>query len=54
MIEEQLGIKIRNLRNINGLTQDELISRMELTITKGYISQQILEVLTLLLKQIYK
>lgn len=37
MTEEQIGIKIRNLRNMNGLTQEELASRTELT--KGYISQ---------------
>lgn len=36
-IEEEIGIKIRNLRNQNGLTQEELASRTELT--KGFISQ---------------
>lgn len=36
-IEEQIGIKIRNLRNRNGLTQEELADRTELT--KGFISQ---------------
>lgn len=36
-IEEQIGIKIRNLRNQNGLTQEELADRTELT--KGFISQ---------------
>lgn len=36
-IEEQIGTKIRNLRNQNGLTQEELADRTELT--KGFISQ---------------
>ena len=36
-IEEQIGAKIRNLRNQNGLTQEELSDRTELT--KGFISQ---------------
>ena len=36
-IEEQIGEKIRNLRNQNGLTQEELADRTELT--KGFISQ---------------
>lgn len=36
-IEEQIGAKIRNLRNQNGLTQEELADRTELT--KGFISQ---------------
>ena len=36
-IEEQIGMKIRNLRNQNGLTQEELADRTELT--KGFISQ---------------
>lgn len=36
-IEEKIGNKVRNLRNQNGLTQDELASRTELT--KGFISQ---------------
>lgn len=36
-IEEQIGIKIKNLRNLNGLTQEELADRTELT--KGFISQ---------------
>lgn len=36
-IEEQIGIKIRELRNQNGLTQEELADRTELT--KGFISQ---------------
>lgn len=36
-IEEQIGNKIRNLRNQNGLTQEELADRTELT--KGFISQ---------------
>lgn len=36
-IEEQIGVKIRNLRNQNGLTQEELADRTELT--KGFISQ---------------
>ena len=36
-IEEQIGVKIKNLRNQNGLTQEELADRTELT--KGFISQ---------------
>ena len=36
-IEEQIGAKIRDLRNQNGLTQEELADRTELT--KGFISQ---------------
>lgn len=36
-IEEEIGIRIRNLRNKNGLTQEELAARTELT--KGFISQ---------------
>ncbi len=36
-IEEQIGIKIRDLRNQNDLTQEELADRTELT--KGFISQ---------------
>ncbi|QDW74713.1 cupin domain-containing protein [Lachnospiraceae bacterium KGMB03038] len=36
-IEEKIGNKIRNLRNQNGLTQEELADRTELT--KGFISQ---------------
>ena len=36
-IEEQIGAKIRNLRNQNGLTQEELADRTELT--TGFISQ---------------
>ena len=36
-IEEKIGHKIRNLRNKNGLTQEELAARCELT--KGFISQ---------------
>lgn len=36
-IEKQIGIKIRNYRNQNGLTQEELADRTELT--KGFISQ---------------
>ncbi len=36
-IEEQIGAKVRNLRNQNGLTQEELADRTELT--KGFISQ---------------
>ena len=36
-IEEKIGMKIRNLRNQNGLTQEELADRTELT--KGFISQ---------------
>ena len=36
-IEEQIGNKIRDLRNQNGLTQEELADRTELT--KGFISQ---------------
>lgn len=36
-IEEQIGIKVKNLRNLNGLTQEELANRTELT--KGFISQ---------------
>ena len=37
MIEKQIGEKIKNLRNQNGLTQEELADRTELT--KGFISQ---------------
>ena len=37
MIEERIGKKIRDLRNKNGLTQEELAARTELT--KGFISQ---------------
>ncbi len=37
MIERQIGEKIKNLRNQNGLTQEELADRTELT--KGFISQ---------------
>lgn len=37
LINEQIGKKIRDLRNTNGLTQQELADRTELT--KGYISQ---------------
>lgn len=36
-INEQIGRKIKDLRNKNGLTQQELADRTELT--KGYISQ---------------
>ena len=36
-LEEQIGSKIRNLRNQNGLTQQELADRSDLT--KGFISQ---------------
>ncbi len=36
-IEEEIGLRIRNLRNQNGLTQEELADRTELT--KGFISQ---------------
>ena len=36
-IEEEIGRKIRDLRNQNGLTQEELADRTELT--KGFISQ---------------
>ena len=36
-LEEQIGNKIRNLRNQNGLTQQELADRSDLT--KGFISQ---------------
>lgn len=36
-INEQIGNKIRDLRNLNGLTQQELADRAELT--KGFISQ---------------
>ena len=36
-LEEQIGRKIRDLRNQNGLTQEELADRTELT--KGFISQ---------------
>ena len=32
-----IGSKIKNLRTMNGLTQDELASRCDLT--KGFISQ---------------
>ena len=37
LINERIGKKIRDLRNTNGLTQQELADRTELT--KGYISQ---------------
>ena len=37
IINKQIGIRIKNLRNQNGLTQQELADRTELT--KGYISQ---------------
>ncbi|MBO4651974.1 MAG: cupin domain-containing protein [Lachnospiraceae bacterium] len=37
MIEERIGKRIRDLRNKNGLTQEELAARTELT--KGFISQ---------------
>lgn len=36
-VNEQIGKKIKDLRNKNGLTQQELADRTELT--KGYISQ---------------
>ena len=36
-IEEKIGLKIKNLRNKNGLTQEELAARCELT--KSFISQ---------------
>lgn len=36
-INLQIGVKIKNLRNANGLTQQDLADRTELT--KGYISQ---------------
>ena len=36
-LEEQIGKKIKNLRNQNGLTQQELADRSDLT--KGFISQ---------------
>ena len=36
-INEQIGRKIKDLRNRNGLTQQELADRTELT--KGFISQ---------------
>lgn len=36
-LDSRIGQKIRNLRNQNGLTQDELAARTELT--KGFISQ---------------
>lgn len=36
-LEEQIGNKIKNLRNQNGLTQQELADRLDLT--KGFISQ---------------
>ncbi len=36
-INEKIGKKIKDLRNLNGLTQQELADRTELT--KGYISQ---------------
>lgn len=36
-IEEQIGVRIRDLRSQNGLTQEELANRTELT--KGFISQ---------------
>jgi len=36
-LEEKIGNKIKNLRNQNGLTQQELADRAE--VTKGFISQ---------------
>lgn len=36
-LEEQIGLKLKDLRNQNGLTQEELADRTELT--KGFISQ---------------
>ncbi|SEA32455.1 transcriptional regulator, XRE family with cupin sensor [Lachnospiraceae bacterium NK3A20] len=36
-VNEQIGRRIRDLRNVNGLTQQELADRTELT--KGFISQ---------------
>ena len=36
-VNKLIGEKIRNLRNRNGLTQQELADRTELT--KGFISQ---------------
>ena len=36
-ITKNIGKRIRELRNMNGLTQQELADRTELT--KGYISQ---------------
>lgn len=36
-LESKIGTKVRNLRNRNGLTQEELADRTELT--KGFISQ---------------
>lgn len=36
-LDEKIGYKIKNLRNENGLTQQELADRAELT--KGFISQ---------------
>ena len=36
-VNTEIGQKIKNLRNRNGLTQQELADRTELT--KGYISQ---------------
>ncbi len=36
-LEEKIGNKIKNLRNQNGLTQQELADRTE--VTKGFISQ---------------
>ncbi len=36
-LEEKIGDKIKNLRNQNGLTQQELADRAE--VTKGFISQ---------------
>lgn len=36
-IEKKIGLKIKDLRNRNGLTQDELAARCELT--KSFISQ---------------
>ena len=37
-IEEQIGAKVRDLRNQNGLTQEELADRTELT--KGFRSEE--------------
>ncbi len=37
MLIKDIGLKIKGLRLENGLTQDELASRCELT--KGFISQ---------------
>ena len=36
-IEERIGKRVKDLRNKNGLTQEELAARTELT--KGFISQ---------------